>query len=191
MSLWFVNWTCTMICELYYDMWSGRVLVMNCTMNLWFVNWWCCFAYQIHMLWYCSLTPICHKLCCSLIYMEIYILQQHIHRIPDTRRVPGGHGYGSIFLPDWLGGYGYLYKGRVWYRVGYYYTRTQPDPLPSLSATQRRSSTRRELEGERGGAAGLGTDTESHRWRPSWRASREGVRPEEEDEGEKERRGWG
>jgi hypothetical protein len=44
---------------------------------------------------------------------QIYFLQQHIHRIPDTRWVPGGHGYGSIFLPDWLVGYGYLYKDRV------------------------------------------------------------------------------
>jgi hypothetical protein len=128
----FVN--CTMICELdvYYDLWT--VNYHDSWTVLWFVNWWCCFAYQFHMLWCCSLTPICHKLCCSSIYMQIYILQQHIHRIPDTRRVPSGHGYGSIFLPGWLGGYGYLYKGRVWYWVGYYYTWTQLDPLPSLPA---------------------------------------------------------
>jgi hypothetical protein len=30
----------------------------------------------------------------------------------DTQRIPSGYGYGSIFLPDRLGGYGYLYKGR-------------------------------------------------------------------------------
>jgi hypothetical protein len=65
------------------------------------------------MLWCCLLTHICHKLCCSSICMQIYILQYHIHWIPDTRRIPGGYGYGSNFLPDWLGGYGYLYKGRV------------------------------------------------------------------------------
>jgi hypothetical protein len=29
--------------------------------------------------------------------MQIYILQYHIHQIPDTRRIPGG--YGSIFYP--------------------------------------------------------------------------------------------
>jgi hypothetical protein len=38
------------------------------------------------------------KLCCSSICMQIYILQYHIHRIPDTQRTPGG--YGSNFLPD-------------------------------------------------------------------------------------------
>ena len=60
--------------------------------------------------------------------MQIYILQYHIHRIPDTRRIPGGYGYGSIFYPIDLVGMD------ICIRVGYYQTRTQPDPLPSLIA---------------------------------------------------------
>jgi hypothetical protein len=43
--------------------------------------------------------------------IECYLVYNNIstgYPIPDTRWIPDGHGYGYIFSPDWLGGYGYL-----------------------------------------------------------------------------------
>jgi hypothetical protein len=70
----------------------------------------------------CVVVALLIKLCCYVFY----------HNISTGYPIPDGYGYGYNFSPDWLGGYGYLLKDRVQYWVGYCYTQTQPDPLPSL-----------------------------------------------------------